>query len=62
MNRVVCHGLLVPQGSHLFCFAKKVNPKKATTAIRLFPSVLRSRTAPSFAEPQDAAQFDGELD
>ena len=43
MKSNLCHELLMPQGSHLFCFAKKRSQKKATPAIRLIPPVLAFR-------------------
>ena len=59
MKSVVYHELLMPQGSHLFCFAKKRNPKKGDPDIRPDPrfeaktsrgpklAALKQRTASS---------------
>ena len=39
MKNNLCHELLMPQGSHLFCFAKKGNPKKATPTFALIQNL-----------------------
>jgi len=48
MKVVVCHELLMPQGSHFSCFAKKSNQKKATPTFALIrdlsENVARSET------------------
>ena len=36
LGEFVCHGPLMPRGSHFSCFAKKSNQKKATPTIVLF--------------------------
>ena len=36
LRKLVCHGPLMPRGSHFSCFAKKSNQKKATPTIGLF--------------------------
>ena len=45
MKSVVCHELLVPQGSHFSCFAKKSNQKKATPTFALIRDLERKRGA-----------------
>ena len=59
MKSNLCHELLMPQGSHFSCFAKKSNQKKATPDIRPDPrfeaktsrgpklATLKQRTASS---------------
>ena len=41
----VCHDLLMPQGSHFSCFAKKSNQKKATPTFALIRDLKRKRRA-----------------
>ena len=43
MKSVVCHELLMPQGSHFSCFAKKSNQKKATPTFALIRDLQRKR-------------------
>ena len=45
MKRVVSHELLMPQGSHFSCFAKKSNQKKATPTFALIRDLKRKRRA-----------------
>ena len=45
MKRVVSHELLMPQGSHFSCFAKKSNQKKATPTFALIRDLERKRGA-----------------
>ena len=45
MEIPVCHGLLMPQGSHFSCFAKKSNQKKATPTFALIRDLERKRRA-----------------
>ena len=45
MKSGLCHELLMPQGSYLFCFAKKGNPKKATPTFALIRDLERKRRA-----------------
>ena len=45
MKSVVCQELLMPQGSHFSCFAKKSNQKKATPTFALIRDLKRKRRA-----------------
>ena len=45
MKSNLCRELLMPQGSYLFCFAKKGNPKKATPTFALIRDLKRKRRA-----------------
>ena len=45
MKRFVCRELLMPQGSHFSCFAKKSNQKKATPTFAPIRDLERKRRA-----------------
>ena len=45
MKSVVCHELLMPQGSHFSCFAKKSDQRKATPTFALIRDLKRKRRA-----------------
>ena len=45
MKSNLCHELLMPQGSHLSCFAKKSNQKKATPTFALIQDLERKHRA-----------------
>ena len=45
MKSNLCHELLMPQGSHFSCFAKKSNQKKATPTFALIRDLQRKRRA-----------------
>ena len=45
MKSNLCHELLMPQGSHFSCFAKKSDQKKATPTFALIRDLKRKRRA-----------------
>ena len=58
MKRVVSHELLMPQGSHFSCFAKKSNQKKATPDNRPDPRFeAKTSRGPKLASAQTTDRF-----
>ena len=55
MKSDLCHELLMPQGSYLFCFAKKGNPKKAAPTFALIRALKRNvaRSETRYAQTTD---------
>ena len=45
MKSNLCHELLMPQGSHFSCFAKKSDQKKTTPTFALIRDLKRKRRA-----------------